>query len=68
MRAINIYKYGRFPQLIQLPIPSLDSDQVLVRMKYAPVNPSDVNFFQGRYGVRKQGTPTVGFEGAGVIQ
>jgi NADPH:quinone reductase-like Zn-dependent oxidoreductase len=36
-------------------------------MKYAPVNPSDINFFQGYYGIRKEGTPIVGFEGAGVI-
>ncbi len=30
-------------------------------MKYAPINPSDINFFQGFYGVRKDGTPIVGF-------
>lgn len=30
-------------------------------MKYAPINPSDINFFQGFYGIRKEGTPIVGF-------
>lgn len=37
-------------------------------MKYAPVNPSDINFFQGRYGVRKEGFAIPGFEGSGVIE
>jgi NADPH:quinone reductase-like Zn-dependent oxidoreductase len=36
-------------------------------MKYAPINPSDINFFQGFYGIKKSGTPIVGFEGSGVI-
>jgi NADPH:quinone reductase-like Zn-dependent oxidoreductase len=36
-------------------------------MKYAPVNPSDINFYQGLYGIRKQGQSIVGFEGSGVI-
>ena len=53
MRSLNILKYGRFPSLIEAPLPIIDPSSVLVRMKFAPVNPSDINFFQGRYGVRK---------------
>ena len=37
-------------------------------MHYAPINPSDLNFFQGFYGLRKTGFPIVGFEGSGVIE
>jgi NADPH:quinone reductase-like Zn-dependent oxidoreductase len=53
MKALNIAKYGRFPQLIDLPLPKLDKDHILIKMKYAPINPSDINFFQGFYGIRK---------------
>ncbi len=53
MKALNIAKYGRFPQLIDLPIPKIEKDGLLIKMKYAPINPSDINFFQGFYGIRK---------------
>lgn len=36
-------------------------------MKYAPVNPSDLFFYQGKYGILKEGFPVVGFEGSGVV-
>jgi len=36
-------------------------------MKYAPINPSDLFFYMGKYGVIKDGFPIVGFEGSGVI-
>ena len=67
MRAIHIQKYGRTPVLSQCPIPSRLSGQFLVKMKYAPVNPSDVFFYLGLYGIKKEGFPIMGFEGSGVI-
>lgn len=36
-------------------------------MKYAPINPSDLFFYQGKYGVIKEGFPIVGFEGSGIV-
>lgn len=30
-------------------------------MKYAPINPSDLFFYMGKYGVIKDGFPIVGF-------
>ena len=62
MKALHIHKYGRLPKLVEIPIPKITKpSEVLVRMKYAPINPSDINFFQGRYGLRKEGFPIVGF-------
>jgi mitochondrial enoyl-[acyl-carrier protein] reductase / trans-2-enoyl-CoA reductase len=37
-------------------------------MRYAPINPSDLNFYTGLYGIRKEGFPVMGFEGSGVIE
>lgn len=36
-------------------------------MHYAPINPSDLNFYTGQYGVRKDGFPIMGFEGSGEV-
>lgn len=30
-------------------------------MHYAPINPSDLNFYTGLYGVKKEGFPIMGF-------
>lgn len=67
MKAIHIARYGRFPVLKHLPIPSLGNGDLLIKMKYAPVNPSDIYFYQGKYGVIKQNFPIVGFEGSGIV-
>ena len=36
-------------------------------MHYAPINPSDIFFYQGLYGLRKTQFPIVGFEGSGTV-
>jgi NADPH:quinone reductase-like Zn-dependent oxidoreductase len=36
-------------------------------MKYAPINPSDLHFYLGRYGIKKDNFPIMGFEGSGVV-
>ena len=67
MRVIHIQKYGRTPILTTCPIPTRNSGQFLVKMKYAPINPSDLNFYTGMYGIRKEGFAVMGFEGSGLI-
>lgn len=34
------------------PMPSAEEGEVLVRMLAAPINPADINFIQGVYGVK----------------
>jgi NADPH:quinone reductase-like Zn-dependent oxidoreductase len=68
MRAIHIQKYGRLPKLTNCEIPQRLQGQVLLKMKYAPINPSDLFFYLGLYGVKKEGFPIMGFEGSGVIE
>ncbi len=48
-------------------LPPLKPDEVLLRVTAAPLNPSDVAFLQGMYGIRKP-LPTIpGFEGGGRV-
>jgi len=53
-------------QAFSLPPPG--SDQVLVRMLAAPVNPADLNFIEGTYGVKPELPATPGVEGCGVVE
>ncbi len=36
-------------------------------MKASPINPSDVYYAKGAYGIRKPLPTTIGFEGAGIV-
>jgi NADPH:quinone reductase len=42
-------------------------DQVLVQMAYASINPSDLMFLRGLYGIKKKLPLIGGFEGSGVV-
>jgi len=48
--------------------PPPGAGQVLVRMLAAPLNPADLNFIEGTYGVKPQLPATPGVEGCGVVE
>lgn len=48
-------------------LPSLQADQVLIKMAAAPCNPSDIAFIRGGYNIKKSVPAVPGFEGAGVV-
>lgn len=50
----------------QQPIPL--RGEVLVRMIASPINPSDLLYIQGQYGIRPELPSTPGFEGVGVVE
>lgn len=53
--------------LVEKPVPKPEGKQVLVKVLHAPINPSDMAFLRGMYGVKKP-LPTVpGFEASGVV-
>ncbi len=53
--------------LVEKPLPRPEGKQVLVKVLHAPINPSDVMFARGLYGLKKP-LPTVpGFEASGVV-
>jgi NADPH2:quinone reductase len=70
MRALELQDYENWRtalKVVERPVPKPGSNQVLVRMAASPINPSDLDFLQGRYGVRKP-LPTVpGWEGSGTV-
>lgn len=55
-------------QLQELPIPTPKANEVLVKVKAAPINPSDTMFVQGLYGLRPELPSGAGFEGAGTVE
>jgi NADPH:quinone reductase-like Zn-dependent oxidoreductase len=68
MKVVHIFKYGRLPILADCPLPNRQKGQLLVKMSYAPINPSDLNFYTGLYGIRKDNFVIMGFEGSGIIE
>ncbi|WP_082897245.1 zinc-binding dehydrogenase [Thalassotalea crassostreae] len=54
-------------ELIDKELPALKSGQVLVKMLAAPVNPSDLVYLMGKYGLPPVNGSFVGFEGCGLV-
>ncbi|MEO1920233.1 MAG: zinc-binding dehydrogenase, partial [Paracoccaceae bacterium] len=51
----------------EIPVPTPEKGQVLIKLRIASVNPSDLHFIKGEYGQpRRKGAP-VGFEGCGDV-
>jgi len=70
MRAVLLSQYSSdFDHITveEKPVPAPGKGQVLVRVVASPINPSDLMFLAGRYGVTKR-LPTVpGFEASAVV-
>jgi trans-2-enoyl-CoA reductase len=49
------------------PWPTPAANEVVVKMRAAPINPADLNQIEGKYPVRPALPATPGFEGAGVV-
>jgi len=67
MRAVELRAYDGSLHVVERPLPKLRSGELLVRLAAAPINPSDLAFIKGRYGVRKPLPIVPGFEGAGTV-
>ena len=53
--------------LLEKPLPKLKPGQVLVKMLAAPINPSDLVYLMGKYGLPPVDGAFVGFEGCGIV-
>lgn len=70
MRALVLHAYGEsWDSLVpeERPVPRPGPGEVLVRIAASPVNPSDLLFMRGLYGVPKKLPATPGFEGSGRV-
>lgn len=54
-------------RVIEQPWPVPEADEVVVRMRAAPLNPADINAIEGKYPIRPALPATPGMEGAGVV-
>ncbi len=70
LRAI-FHQTGNPAEVIQteeFALPQPGPGELQLEMQAAPINPADLNFIEGRYGVKACLPSWVGFEGAGVVK
>ncbi|MCB1322918.1 MAG: zinc-binding dehydrogenase, partial [Leptospiraceae bacterium] len=65
LRAYDEQNIAVFP--ITRTLPALRNGQVMVRMHAASINPSDISFMRGQYGIKKKLPAVPGFEGCGTV-
>ena len=68
--AIIIREHGEPRDVVRLEtlsLPAPGPGEVRVRVKFAPINPADLNVLDGKYPVRPELPGTPGIEGVGVI-
>jgi NADPH:quinone reductase-like Zn-dependent oxidoreductase len=71
MKALVFDRFGDPTDVLvlrDLPMPEPGPGEVLVRMIASPVNPSDVLFIQGQYGIQPKLPARPGFEGVGIVE
>ncbi len=68
--ALRYHSFGKPNEVLQteeIPLPALGDNQVLLKMKAANINPSDMGQIGGTYGKLKELPATAGREGVGEI-
>jgi len=55
------------PRIVELPIPKPGENQILIKMAFAPINPTDILCSQAFYRLSGQSPYLVGMEGSGTI-
>jgi NADPH:quinone reductase-like Zn-dependent oxidoreductase len=67
MKAVLLTEAGAVPVISTVPIPVPGAGEVLVKMHASPINPSDLAFIVGGYGIKKPYPAVPGFEGSGTV-
>jgi len=71
LKAVVFDRHGPPAEVLELrdvPTPAPGRGEVLVRMIASPINPSDLMYIEGRYGLKPRFPATPGFEGVGVVE
>jgi NADPH:quinone reductase-like Zn-dependent oxidoreductase len=67
-RVVELAAYdGSSLRVVERPLRAPRAGEVVVRMHAAPINPSDLAFLKGLYGIRKPLPCVPGFEGCGTV-
>lgn len=67
MLAVVLTESGSQPTVATIPVPQPGTGEVLVKMHSSPINPSDLAFLAGGYGIKKPFPVVPGFEGSGIV-
>ncbi len=67
MKAVVLSEPGAKPTVENISLPQPGPGEVLVKMYASPVNPSDLAFLAGGYGIKKSYPVVPGFEGSGTV-
>jgi NADPH2:quinone reductase len=67
MRAVVVDQQNQTLSAQQIPVQHPGPGHVLVQMAAAPINPSDLGFAKGSYGVQNVAYVIPGFEGSGTV-
>jgi mitochondrial enoyl-[acyl-carrier protein] reductase / trans-2-enoyl-CoA reductase len=54
-------------RVAEFPLPAPQPNEVVVKMKAAPINPADLNSIEGKYPIKAPLPATPGMEGAGIV-
>ena len=69
-RYVTLHKYSKDApefQVVEKPIPQPAKGQVLIKIAASPINPSDLSFLRGEYGIKKELPCVPGFEASGKV-
>lgn len=58
---------GGQPTIEEVPLPKPGNNQILVKMEFAPINPSDLGVMQGSFKYINQTPHPIGLEGSGTV-
>lgn len=67
MQAVVMSENGARVKTEKIPVPTPGPGEVLVKMFASPINPSDLMFIKGEYGLKKEFPVVPGFEGSGTV-
>ena len=70
INAVVYERHGNPAEVLRVesrPWPKPASDEAVVQMRAAPINPADLNAIEGKYPGRREVPAVPGFEGAGVV-
>ncbi|WP_158864952.1 zinc-binding dehydrogenase [Maribellus comscasis] len=67
MKAAVLHEAGQPLKISEIDIPKPGPGEVLIKMHASPINPSDLAFMGGGYGIQKKYPVVPGFEGSGTV-